>query len=326
MKNILILLLISSAAFSQPNKTGIDSVTLKDELVNWSKGVPVIKGSQNLRYYSDKKTYLSIGAATGAANYGSYNLVMGDHAGDSLNGGSYNTFFGRGAGQSTKTGNFNFAASWDALRDNVSGNNNVAIVEDALRSNIRGSNNIALGNGSQFSNTGGGHNISAGNQSLYYLTSGSENVAIGGYAGAFLEKGSGNVFISAYAGEFNGAAVGKTINDAIYIGRLSGISSAHSNSINIGYNTQSKEDYGINIGNVYGGNSLTGVAEVKAISISGRTITFDDNYMYVKTSTGVVKKVALDEITAPATSRVVEYANYYNAAGQLIFREKVYKR
>lgn len=328
MKNILILLLTfySVSIFSQgnsPNKaSGIDSATLGNELLNWKSGSSTIRGHQNIKYNQVWGSYFSAGSGTARKQDGRWNVVIGENAGDSLNGGARNTFLNKDAGQSTTVGNDNFAVGWDALRDNKFGNANIAIVQDALRSNLRGSNNVALGRGAQFSNIAGNHNVSAGWQSLYYLENGSENVAIGGYAGAFLLKGSGNVYIGQYAGEHNDAAVGKTINDAIYIGRYTGLSSAHSNSINIGYNIQSTGDGKINIGNVYKGDVTTGNAEVTSISISGRQITFDDNFMYVKTSTGVVKRVPLQDVS---TAREPVGFKVYNTQGQLLFYQPVYK-
>lgn len=331
MKNILILLvLISTDCFGQggPKNSGIDSATLRDNiLLNWTKGVPTERGSvlgggsSTLTYDPIYGSYYSIASGVSKIGPGRWNLVIGENAGDSMtNDANYNTFLGKDCGRSNKTGDDNFFAGWDAGYHNTSGNANIGFPQDALYSNTRGSNNVALGRGAQYSNMTGNHNISAGWQSLYYLTGGEENVALGGYAGAFLLKGSGNIYIGAYAGEHNDAAVGKTINDAIYIGRYTGLSSAHSRSINIGYNIQSTGDGKINIGNVYKGDVSTGVAEVNSISISGKQVTFDDNYMYVQTSTGQ-KRVPLQEVTA-ATKAVTTQSNQrvavYGTDGKLV--------
>lgn len=300
MKNLLsiIAIVITGSLFGQPGKSALDSVTERgNELLNWSKGVSIVRGAQNLRFYPLQGSYFSAGAGT-YAQPGRWNVVIGENAGDSITTGARNTFFGKNAGQKTRVGNDNLAVGWDALRDNIFGNSNLALIQDAMRSNLRGSNNVALGRGSQFSNIAGNHNISAGWQSLYFLTDGHENVAIGGYAGAFLLKGSGNVYIGQYAGEHNDAAVGKTIDNSIYIGRYSGLQSAHSNSITIGYNTQSTGDYKINIGNTIYGDILSGDVSAKSITISGRQITFDDNYMYVRTSTGITKRISLEELSS----------------------------
>lgn len=312
MKNLLfaIFLLLSISSFAQNPKQTLTRVSLEnDSLKNYFKDGSVmfegkvIGGASDPSFIYDPVfgSYFSIGSGIGRKGPGRWNIVIGEEAGDSLtNDANYNTFLGRDAGKNNSTGDDNFFAGWDAGYNNKSGNANIGLPQDALYSNIRGSNNIALGRGAQYSNIAGSHNISAGWQSLYYLTSGAENVALGGYAGAFLLKGSGNVYIGAYAGEHNDAAVGKTINDAIYIGHLTGISSAHSNSINIGYNIQSTVDGGINIGNVY--YAENGKARVNTITISGKEIAFDDNYMYVVTSTGQ-KKVALQDVNA-APARV----------------------
>jgi hypothetical protein len=89
-----------------------------------------------------------------------------------------------------------------------------------------------------------------------------------------------------------------------------------SNSISIGFNIQPTAANQINIGNVYKGDITTGNAEVKSITISGRQITFDDNYMYVTTSTGVVKKVALQEVAAAKTTTQEQTYMLYELNGQ----------
>ena len=324
----LLLLFIPIICFGQPNKTGLDSVTLRNNILfNWSKGVSTERGSviqtggtSTLTYDPVYGSYFSIASGNGRKGPGRWNVVIGEDAGDSItNNANYNTLLGKDAGKNIKTGSDNFFAGWDAGYNTISGSANIGFPQDALYNNVRGSNNVALGRGSQYSNIAGNHNIAAGWQSLYYLNGGEENVALGGYAGAFLLKGSGNVYIGAYAGEHNDAAVGKMINNSIYIGRYTGLSSANSNVTMIGYNVQSTKDNEMNIDNIIKGDKVTGDVQVKSITISERQITFDDTFMYVKTSTGIVKKVPLQELsTARQTQPTSQSIPIYSTNGQLI--------
>lgn len=308
MKNIFILLLlISNAAIAQKGKPqSIDSVLMENntlyQFINGAKqdrGSVVGGGGQTLSYNPVWGSYMSVGAnAFGLV--GQFNLAIGQNAFENNQTGNYNTALGKDVLKMNISGRDNFGAGYDALYNNTSGNANIAMPQDALFSNTTGSNNVALGRGSQYTNPKGNGNVSLGFNTFYYLQAGDENVSIGHYSGGFLEKGYGNIFIGSYAGEMNSAAVGKTINNSIYMGTYTGLSSANSGVIMMGYNLQSTRDNEINIGNVYKGDVSTGVAEVSAISISGRTITADDNYIYVKTSTGETKRVPLQSVVTSA--------------------------
>jgi hypothetical protein len=329
MKNLVILILFPYILFAQKGKPqGLDSVLMENntlyQFINGTKQDrgSVVGGGGVLSYNPVWGSYMSAGAnAFGVV--GQYNLAIGQNAFENNQTGSYNTALGKDVLKMNISGRDNFGAGWDALYNNTSGNANIAMPQDALFSNTTGSNNVALGRGSQYTNQRGNGNVGIGFNTFYYLQAGDENVSIGHYSGGFMEKGYGNIFIGSYAGEMNNAAVGKTINNSIYMGTYTGLGSAHSGVIMMGYNLQSKKDNEINIGNVYKGDVSTGVAEVGAITISGRTITFDDNFMYVKTSTGVTKKVALQELSA--TPQQLIGVKAYNAQGQLLFYQPVYK-
>lgn len=310
---VLIAIFFCGSVNAQPNKNKLDSVLLENNsLYQFINGVKSFRGSttgttlpafQTLRYDSVWWSYMSAGAnklgVVGAAN-----IAIGVQAFENNTEGKYNTALGLHVLKNNTSGQDNFGTGWDALYNNTTGNANVAIVQDALYNNTWGYNNVALGKGSQYSNKTGHGNISLGYNTLYYTETGSGNVAIGDYAGGFLYNGEGNVFMGEYAGEFNDAAVGKTIRNSVYIGRYSGLSSAHSNSISIGYNTQSSGDNKINIGNTIYGDIPTGDVAAKSFTITGRKITADDNYLYVTTSTGGVKRILLQDISTPITSKV----------------------
>jgi hypothetical protein len=332
-----IFILFSSIVFGQggPKNSGIDSATLRDNiLLNWSKGVSTERGSvvggggsgtQNLTYDPVYGSYFSIASGTLRTGSGRWNVVIGEGAGDNITSeANYNTLLGAHAGNAITTGDDNVFMGWDAGLFTTSGRGNVGFPQDALKYNLTGSDNIAIGKFSQYTNTRGQGNVGVGFNTLYYLEAGDENVVLGKYAGGILYKGSGNIFLGAYAGEANQSETNKVIvDDAIAIGRYTGLSKMFSRSITIGFNLQPTAANQINIGNVYKGDISTGNAEVNSISISGKKVTFDDNYMYVNTSTGV-KRVPLQDVSAaqpqPTGFKV------YNAQGQLLFYQPAYKQ
>jgi hypothetical protein len=332
MKNILILIiLISSTCFGQggPKNAGIDSATLRDNiLLNWKNGTSTergqviggVSGAQTLTYDPTWGSYFSIASGTFKTGFGRWNVVIGENAGDNITSdANYNVFLGKNTGNACTTCDDNVFMGWDAGLFTTSGRGNVGFPQDALKFNTTGSDNIAIGKFAQYTNTRGNGNVGVGFNAFYYLEAGDENVGLGKYVGGILYKGSGNVFLGAYAGEANQSETNKVIvDDAIAIGRYTGLSKMFSRSISIGFNIQPTAANQINIGNVYKGDIATGNAEVSSISISGRKVTFDDNFMYVTTSTGIVKKVPLQELAATQASKANDVTPIFSLNGQLI--------
>ncbi len=138
------------------------------------------------------------GAGTGTVG-GSYNIVIGDDAFNSLNTGTDNVAIGEYSLASNTTGHDNIAISDAALISNTTGNNNIALGEQSLYGNLTGAYNMAMGYNSLTSLISGNNNVSIGAESMNNNLSGNNNTALGYYAG-FSALGSGDVFIGNQAG------------------------------------------------------------------------------------------------------------------------------
>jgi hypothetical protein len=256
---------------------------------------PPNNGTENLIYDETWGSYYSI-ASTAKLHPGQFNIGIG--AGTFENAAeqtcNYNIHIGQRAGWKTITAKNNVYIGWEAGRENTYGSENVGISEDALRDNTTGFNNVAIGRGAMISNNTGKLNTAVGYNALQAQHTGEGNTALGQYALAWKGKGDNNTAVGGYALETNNDQI--TVNNAIGIGFMAGITNEHSDVILVGNNVHTDKNGGINIGGVYKGNVLTGAAEVESISISGRQVTVDDDYIYVKTSTGVMKKIALQNL------------------------------
>lgn len=279
MKNLLfILLALSQICFAQKGKPTANPVWFYDSVY---------------------QSIWSTGAKDSSTESGRWNFVALPLAGHRLtNQSAYNIMIGEGAGQYTVAGKNNIFLGWEAAKNNT-GSDNVAISEDALYSNTSGFANNVVGRGALFSHTRSKHNNAFGYNAMQAMTIGEENVSVGSYAMAFQLRGYGNVAIGTYAMENNDhyKFPNLTVINSVGIGFMGGFNSLGSHCINIGDYTETVGDNKINIGNTIYGDRITGNVSVKSITVSGKQVTFDDNFMYVVTSTGV-KKVALQDVAA----------------------------
>jgi hypothetical protein len=320
----LIIILIPVYCFGQVKDVKLENNTLY-KLVgkDWQQAGSVIGGAgsaQTLIYDSIWGSYYSIGSGV-VGHPGQFNVGIGVGTFENATTAHYNIHIGQRAGWQTTVGHDNIYIGWESGRQNTSGSNNVGIAgEDALRDNTTGFNNVAIGRGSMISNTTGRYNTATGYNALQANLIGEGNTAFGAYSMALHVNGSNNTALGYYSLETNSEVA---VNNSIGIGYQAGIGNTYSNAILIGTNVSTTKNGGINIGGVYKGDITTGVAEVNSITISGRTITFDDNFMYVKTSTGVTKKVALQDIAAPVQKIIG--VKTYNSQGQLLFYQPVYQ-
>jgi len=325
MKNLLFFLLISGACFGQgPKNSGIDSATLSNNiLLNWNKGVPTARGSVIgggegfWNYNATYETLWSVGAKDSSNETGRWNFVAMPLAGRNLtNQSAYNIYIGPGAGQLSKYSKNQILLGWEAGK-NSNGNDNVAISEDAMYSLTTGIGNNVVGRGAMFTLPRGSHNNVFGYNALQAMIKGDENFAGGSYAMAFNLAGYGNVAIGTYAMENNDhyQFPNLVVRNSVAIGYMAGFNSLGSFNINIGSNTETVGDNKINIGNTIYGDRVTGDVSAKSFTISGRQVTFDDNYMYVKTLAGVVKKVALQEISATRATQQDQVYMLYEMNG-----------
>lgn len=255
-----------------------------------------------LRYDATYGSYYSLNAGTGTAHPGQFNIAIGDDVLVAATEGQadYNVGIGQRVLYHNTVGRNNVAIGWEALRENTGGADNVGISEDALRDNQSGGGNVAIGRGAMISNLTGSKNTAIGYNALQNQKGSNENVAIGVYAGAWHVKGDGNVFIGTYGGECNGSDNVIT-NGSVCIGQYAGLNPPGSGSICIGRNTQTSADNQMNIGNTIFGSRIglaDAVIQIKgdlfsnSITVGGKKITADDDFIYVQTTTGI-KKIAL---------------------------------
>lgn len=339
MKNLFIFfLLISINCFSQKGKPiQIDSVLLDgNSLFQYRAGVKEFRGSVIIppssggywNYDPVWETLYSIGAKDSSNESGRWNFVALPLAGRNLtNQSAYNIYIGKGAGQFSKASKNAIGLGWEALKNNMFGSDVVAISEDAMYSNVNGFASNAIGRGALFSHTKSKHNNAFGYNAMQSMTEGEENVSVGSYAMAFQLRGYGNVAIGTYAMENNDHYNYPTtvIRNSVGIGYMAGFNSYGSNCINIGAKTETGlADNKINIGNTIYGDINSGLVSVKSLSIDGREMWADDNYIYVKTSAGT-KKVALQDLSTTTATRVPTSFKVYDRDGRLLFVQPVYK-
>jgi hypothetical protein len=124
--------------------------------------------------------------------------------------GSWNVFLGNRAGNFSTTGSFDTAAGSYALDSNTSGINNTATGYSALYTNTTGNANTASGFEALYSNTTGGGNTASGNSALYTNTTGNANTASGNLALEDNSTGSYNTASGWMALENNTTGLGNT--------------------------------------------------------------------------------------------------------------------
>lgn len=226
--------------------------------------------------------------------------------------GTKNTAVGVNALKDITTGLSNVGFGYNAGSKVTTGNQNMAMGDQSLVNNVAGSDNIAIGQGSLFRETGSA-NVAVGTNALFDATSAQYNVAIGkdagyqpgGVAADALTTGVNNTFIGYQSG-------GKpTVNNAIAIGYRARANNP--NSIAIGTLVAVSHDGAVAIGR--DSNNTNAIAEASdefilgtpshkvkvkgTLNVARKTptssadaqgvigdITSDDDYIYVKTSTG----------------------------------------
>lgn len=250
--------------------------------------------------------YIGTTSGNAVSNYGYWNLIIGDNAGDSLDGAIGNTFLNKDAGQSARTTRHCFYVGWDAGQFDKSGDHNIGLSEDALHFNIDGRDNISMGRGAQYSHPHPVNNVNIGYNTSYYQTTGVENTAVGAYALGFPKTAYHVTAVGAYAGEINDNNT--TIINSTFLGYSAGISSPYSNVICVGANTDVTANDQINIGNkiFYRNNSF---------EIAGNNITIN-GFTYHVTNTppvGVQSTLVSDGLgnvtwtqTAPIATKSVQ--------------------
>jgi hypothetical protein len=179
-----------------------------------------VKTTDKPTFGSTDSTNFIMGTDAAIDDEGSYNLLIGYHAGYNLDHvasvtGQYNIFMGYQAGAGTtaatkNTGYFNVGIGKDALLKNTSGQSHIAIGYDTLSAATSNYGCVAVGVQALKSTTGTG-NVGIGYRAGYSCTTGTYNFNLGFNAGYSNLTGHRNVFIGYQAG-YN-----ETTSDKLYI-------------------------------------------------------------------------------------------------------------
>jgi hypothetical protein len=141
---------------------------------------------------------------------GSFNLFLGNGAGNFALTGIQNTAVGSSALASSTTGGGNTATGANALKANTDGIKNTALGLSALANNTTASNNTAVGSGALVLNSTGANNTAIGVNAAFNNNMGSNNTALGYRAGFNLDTGSNNIDIGndGFSGDANTIRIG----------------------------------------------------------------------------------------------------------------------
>jgi hypothetical protein len=163
-------------------------------------------GAEALRIdASGNITIASTGGTLQTATAGTYNLRLGQNAGDAINGdGNNNVFVGDDAGTTI-----------------TSGSDNVALGKGAFATAATSNYSIAIGMNSLYAATGS-ENTAVGRRSLRYTSSGQYNVGIGFDAGLYATTADSSTFVGHLAGQ-GITTVKLTGNDNTAVGKSAGL-------------------------------------------------------------------------------------------------------
>ena len=141
-----------------------------------------------------------LGTSAGAGDplFGStsWNIFIGDKAGNSNVTGGENTFIGANAGYNNTSGSSNINIGTNSGFNNTAGIHNYAIGANALNKNSTGNTNLGFGYYAGGANVDGSYNTSIGNFTGMAMTTGSKNLILGYRAGRTdLTSGNNNILL-----------------------------------------------------------------------------------------------------------------------------------
>lgn len=256
---------------------------------------------------------IAIGGGLKERTSGDYNTAYGRDALRDTTVGTYNTAIGARALQQNTTGYHNIGIGFQAMQEMQSGYYNTGVGYSVMRHITTGNWNVAMGNEAMRNISSGIRNTSIGSRSMNDLTTGSFNVAMGREAGMYpnekaytTKTGDNNVFIGYRTGQSHNEETDESTAVGSYatartrgtaLGRKAlagGVGSVAigTDSTGIGAEAQNENEFvlGTDKHNVkapgtFGIAQYTPTSSLDARGTIG-DITSDDNYMYVKTSTG----------------------------------------
>ncbi|HEX8264678.1 MAG TPA: tail fiber domain-containing protein [Pyrinomonadaceae bacterium] len=173
------------------------SATLSGNTVN-SQTQYNIGGNRFLSIAGTNNTF--VGIATGTT--GSFNVFVGNQAGNANTVGQQNVFVGLETGLSNTEGNENTFVGSEAGRFNTTGQQNVFVGEAAGQLNSTGSGNSFFGRAAG-ANSKGSNNTFVGKSSGFDNSTGFDNTFVGFTSGSTNTSGQGNSSLGAGAGEGN---------------------------------------------------------------------------------------------------------------------------
>jgi hypothetical protein len=258
---------------------------------------PAVSSSATIRPVQPEVDSLGIGEGTlKTSTTGTNNTAIGAKALDAITSGSSNTVIGRESGTAMTIANNNVAIGVNTLRANVSGGDNTAIGQASLSATTN-SNNTAIGSlagllvssgsGNTHIGKGAGYQ-SGGDVATDATTTASYQTAIGYQAGGGATNNYGTAIgYRSKASGFGATAIGAgaTASGAgsVAIGRDSngnGATTTTNNEIAIGTSTHTVK--------IAGKLNVAQATPTSSSDIQGQVgdIATDDNYIYVKTSSG----------------------------------------
>lgn len=237
---------------------GVGSPSYKldvDGDINISSGSALrVDGSKILDVAGTSNVHLGVNA--GSVSAGSFNVFLGDDAGETNSSGSYNMFLGYRSGRFNTTGSRNLKIGYGAGLSGTSGNDNTFLGQFAGALSTNANDNVFIGSRAGYSNTTGIRNTAIGKDAGRNLTTSNYNAFIG-YRAGYNNTTGGNNSLIGYAAGFNNT----TASYNTFIGMNAGLNTVGGGSNTfVGYRAGLTNTSGTN--NTYIGNNARGAAGI----------------------------------------------------------------
>lgn len=272
----------SSALYNDGSNVGIGTTSPSQELdvsgdINMATGGALYIGGDKILAVPGTSN-VHFGKNTGPSSSGSYNVLIGDQAGENIGSGSYNMFLGYRSGRAMTTGSRNLMLGYGAGLSGISGDDNTYVGQFSGALGTTASDNVFIGSRAGYSNSEGTRNVAIGKEAGRNLTVSNYNSLIGYRAGYNTTTGINNSMIGYAAGFTNTISSNNS-----FVGMFSGYNSTGSNNTFIGQRAgidNTSGSYNTYIGsNATGSASLTNAMAIGAnASVTGdSSIVLGDN-------------------------------------------------